>query len=382
MQEGITERLKHYVAAHRFLLVVALMLILWNLAFVVFYTYYDFDDNWARGFYFTVQAAYSIGFGVLAERKNETLVVTIVNVLVGSVLIAALVALFADKMTSKKLSWHRELLREAWFDAERDEIEEQRKSARAAAANAARDAHSNPRFSVAATESSCAAELWRCLSCALGCEEVCLRIHRWWALSRGGMINSTLLLVWIAAGVLFAMASKFSQDAVEALYFSITALSTAGLLGIPVDSPNWHYIFVALFCLTGVPIFAAVQGEIAEKLLAEQHRRQTKKLIFQPLTRDEWKAMLLLIRGHHHENQVIRRDQFLAVLLLRSGIIDRETVDGIYEVWDKKNIDKSPTISYPEFLEWFKETRDGEGDSASLLVEDQSALSDGGRGIV
>ena len=44
-------------------------LVLWLLGFTAFYAYSAFDGSWAKGFYWTVQAGLSIGFGVLTEKS-------------------------------------------------------------------------------------------------------------------------------------------------------------------------------------------------------------------------------------------------------------------------------------------------------------------------
>ncbi|KAK7235526.1 hypothetical protein SO694_00069187 [Aureococcus anophagefferens] len=43
----------------------------WTVAFTAFYAEAEFGGSWAKGFYYTVQAGLSVGFGVLPERGNK-----------------------------------------------------------------------------------------------------------------------------------------------------------------------------------------------------------------------------------------------------------------------------------------------------------------------
>ena len=71
----------------------------WNLFFTIFYSYYIFEGNWAQGFYYCVQAGLSIGFGVLSEDKPASLWMTIINVVLGALLIAFVLAEFSKSLT-------------------------------------------------------------------------------------------------------------------------------------------------------------------------------------------------------------------------------------------------------------------------------------------
>ena len=59
-------------------------LVLWLLGFTAFYAYSAFDGSWAKGFYWTVQAGLSIGFGVLTEKSALNLWATVLNICLGA----------------------------------------------------------------------------------------------------------------------------------------------------------------------------------------------------------------------------------------------------------------------------------------------------------
>ena len=50
--------------------------------------------------------------------------------------------------------------------------------------------------------------------------------------------------------------------------FAVSSLSTAGLQGIPLASKDWQYA-VGVWCLVGVPLFAAGVGELAGLFVRE-----------------------------------------------------------------------------------------------------------------
>lgn len=62
-----------------------------------------------------------------------------------------------------------------------------------------------------------------------------------------------LFVLWIIVGTVFACALE-GWSLVSGLYFSISTMSTGGMWPISSDSPEWAFVFVALYVVTGVPI--------------------------------------------------------------------------------------------------------------------------------
>ena len=61
----------------------------------------------------------------------------------------------------------------------------------------------------------------------------------------------SIWLLWILCLFIFAI-TEVKFDCIEALYFSLSSLSTGGLYAIPVDSPDWYFVFVGVFACTGI----------------------------------------------------------------------------------------------------------------------------------
>ena len=85
---------------------------LWLLGFTAFYAYSAFDGSWAKGFYWTVQAGLSIGFGVLSEKSALNLWATVLNIFLGACLAGVVLADYAQKVGEEKDAWRNEMMLE------------------------------------------------------------------------------------------------------------------------------------------------------------------------------------------------------------------------------------------------------------------------------
>ena len=85
--------------------------VVWSVGFTAFYANWtfckkDWDDgdewcrepSWSKGFYYTVQAGLSIGFGVLTEASVLSIWVSTLNVLLGALLAAYVLAAFTESL--------------------------------------------------------------------------------------------------------------------------------------------------------------------------------------------------------------------------------------------------------------------------------------------
>ena len=106
--------------------------------------------------------------------------------------------------------------------------------------------------------------------------------------------NRTLVLwaLWIALGAAWAYVVE-GWDAVTSLYFAVGGLATGGLqapsLGADGTLPRSSAVFVALYCLSGIPIFAMALGQFAsvfvQRILAARERAALKRTISPRSTR-------------------------------------------------------------------------------------------------
>jgi hypothetical protein len=82
-----------------------------------------------------------------------------------------------------------------------------------------------------------------------------------------------LWLVWILGGALWGVLTE-GWDPISGLYFAVGALATGGLEGPALNAggtiPDGQALFVAFYCLSGIPIFAMALGQFAN-ILIERH---------------------------------------------------------------------------------------------------------------
>ena len=107
-------------------------LVLWLLGFTAFYAYSAFDGSWAKGFYWTVQAGLSIGFGVLTEKSALNLWATVLNICLGAGLAGVVLADYATKVGEEKDAWRNEIMLERSLAAAGHEQHKLRKRVRLA----------------------------------------------------------------------------------------------------------------------------------------------------------------------------------------------------------------------------------------------------------
>ena len=66
-----------------------------------------------------------------------------------------------------------------------------------------------------------------------------------------------LFVLWTAIGVVFSC-SLMGWSFVDGFYFAISTMSTGGMWPIASDSPDWAFVFVALYVVSGVPIMYVI----------------------------------------------------------------------------------------------------------------------------
>lgn len=69
-----------------------------------------------------------------------------------------------------------------------------------------------------------------------------------------------LFILWIIFGVVFVSSAVEGFDIPKSMDFVLSTLSGAGYLSLPLSSPAWQYVLVAVYTCTGVPICAIAVG--------------------------------------------------------------------------------------------------------------------------
>jgi len=210
--------------------------IIWLLTGTIVYKYAN-DWCWSNAFYFACQAGLSVGFGSLPERSEASRWYSCLHILTGASFVIGAISLFTESAIDQ-VETHKTRLQ-----AERKILAE------VAAGNI--------------TE-----------------EDARLQIILERQTDGGARNSAFVLIVWIIMGAMVALRTQ--GDSVDTAYgfeFAIAALSTGGLQGFSAQAgstcsphpqiPDGSAIFVGLYLLTGIPIFALCLGKFAHVLVAD-----------------------------------------------------------------------------------------------------------------
>jgi len=188
----------------------------------------------------------------------------------------------------------------------------------------------------------------------------------------------TYLSIWTLFGIVYGMYSSQNMTFLTALYFAVTSISTAGLEGlkpfaefsdrtgldsnISVDSADfymawkyqYHFAFVAIYTLIGVPLFGwsiAAIGSIFTDMIMTQDAEITLNSAF---THEEYEMMLMLGKGKFgegFEDKAVTMQKFVECQLLRLG---KCSVDDLFEIkaqFVAMDLDASGLVDEHEIME-------------------------------
>jgi hypothetical protein len=206
-------------------------LILWIAAGTIFYHVHNDDWTFEQGFYYALQAGFSVGFGALSEEDNSSRLYTIFHVLIGSGFIAGALGLFVQVVLDKS--------------------EKQQENLRAEFLQEANDG----------SDDGLAEDIVQCG------RQIGIRFMNFDA------ICYTLFILWVSVGTAFAC-TQWNVSVIEGVYFAITAMSTGGLFAPPTDAGSMW--FTAFFILIGVPLYGCVLGNAASTVVDPYVERKFK----------------------------------------------------------------------------------------------------------
>jgi len=156
-----------------------------------------------------------------------------------------------------------------------------------------------------------------------------------------------LWLVWLCLGAAWGMASE-GWTLIDGAYFAVGALATGGLQAPALDGqgvlPAHKAVFVALYCLTGIPIHAMALGQFANIFVERQIVAKEKAALRRPITRDEFEYAQRLF----FSDGKIDLSEFMALELLRLDKIDAATLASIKREFERLDRDGSGELDAGE----------------------------------
>jgi len=154
-----------------------------------------------------------------------------------------------------------------------------------------------------------------------------------------------IFLLWTFVGVLWScLAIKWPL--IEGLYFAVSSLTTGGLWAIPEDSPAWHYAFVAVYVVGGVPVMAISLGMIANSVSNMGGSRLLEQKISARITDEEVDMMESF--GIVDDDGCIDAKEFAILTLVRIGALQPSLICMIHERFEEIDVNKTGSITYDD----------------------------------
>jgi Ca2+-binding EF-hand superfamily protein len=141
---------------------------------------------------------------------------------------------------------------------------------------------------------------------------------------------------------------------VRSLYFSVAAMSTAGLQAPNIRGDgsglgdDFSAYFVALFCLLGVPLFGVAMGLIANIFV--DSLVQARVSLQQDLSDEEFNR----VAGLSIDDGTVQFGEFFILELLRQGKVDMDGVHAIKRAYDQIDANGDGTLSAHEVRRFHK----------------------------
>lgn len=156
-----------------------------------------------------------------------------------------------------------------------------------------------------------------------------------------------LWAVWILAGAVWGALAE-GWDPITALYFAVGGLATGGLQApslteAGVLKPS-SATFVALWCLTGIPIFGMALGQFASLFVSRFIAAKERAAIDRAISDEEFD----FATGLFKRDGKIDQAEFMALELLRLGKVEMGTLELIRQEFERLDADRDGALSAQE----------------------------------
>lgn len=300
---------------------VFVVVLTWVLVGASVYWYLN-EWTFAASVYYTVNAGFSIGFGALSEDSELSMIWSVVMIATGATAAAAALGYYVE-------SWFQHL----------DKLDENATSASMTLIGVMRGDQ------IEDVDGDGKADCWDVLD-------------KLWHESCGKHLTFTRkallgMAVWVGVGVVFGMVDQ-GWGFVRSLYFSVAAMSTAGLQAPNIrgdgngNGDDFSAYFVALFCLLGVPLFGVAMGLIANVFV--DSLVQARVSLQQDLSDEEFNR----VAGLSIDDGTVQFGEFFILELLRQGKVDMDGVHAIKRAYDQIDANGDGTLSAHEVRRFHK----------------------------
>jgi len=174
---------------------------IWLLIGTVVFAYQNKDD-WLIGFYHAVSYGYTLGYKYPVVLDSDCAIFSSFYIISGALALNAMILNFSMALVAADLAWY-------------NHIESTRKLKES--------------------------------------KTIYSYIYKWLKKNHDRMIFIYIWIFSLLCGWLYAV-FVLEYDIIESLYYSLSSLSTAGIISIPDDALYHHYIFSALFSALGISL--------------------------------------------------------------------------------------------------------------------------------
>lgn len=293
------------------ILIYVLSWFLWLFVGTVFYGVHDFEKNFYKGFYYSVNVGYSIGWGVLHDKDDLSKLFSCAYLLVGAIFVSRWLAYLLER--------------------------------------AVKDQHNNIHESLIIRKN---------IAITSGLKGWRLKIYTWLVINHSNVIIIYLWLVYWVFAAIWSCAD-IGWSAVDGIYYAVSSMSTGGLYGVPADSADHVFLITGIFAATGVPLMGMAVANIATLIVSlrnsamvEQHKSRLH------LTREE--LDLLVLFKNDAGKQTLDRNEFLLLKLVKRKLLNVKVIAAIYEEFDALNVAGGDCLAFDDLISKHDDDREHE----------------------
>jgi len=243
---------------------IALLIYVWVAWMFLGALFYNQMIGWSftTSFYYSVQAGMSVGYGALYETDDRTRIYSVFHVLLGSSFVVYALSNIMGTFLEEHNTWHISLKKNLSAKLQKEEL-------------SIEDAPAAKTIE----HSACYRFILRKIK---GLKKPKIQKR---------LATGTLFLIWIMLGIMYGIVrEKFSF--IQALWFSITSLSTGGFQPPTVheDSEDAVLFLLTIWLTLGIPLFGMVLFALAAALVERNTEHRTRELIRKTATEAEFHA--------------------------------------------------------------------------------------------
>lgn len=253
--------------------------LLWMSVGTVFYAHTNFSGSYCKGFYFSINVGYSIGWGVLHEHTAGSKLFSVAYLLVGAIFVSRWLAYLIETAVKDQQGAYEQLI------------------------------------------------LRKHLQRSITLTGISAQVYIFMVMNNAKLFIIYLWVIYIFFGLSWSIGAV-GWDFTDGLYFSISSMSTGGLQGVPEDSPDWVFLIVGLFAATGVPLMGMAVANIAHFIFSSRRLSQLEEVKSLEITPDDY-DLLKAVNEEACESKALQKSEFILLCLAQQGLLDWKDLQAI-----------------------------------------------------